>query len=76
MTPTAPEESSSSQTLYPQLLKEKRVVHHQNPIINEVVETMIKMGFSNQGGLLSYLLEDENGDINKVLEILQPANKH
>lgn len=36
---------------------------------------MIRMGFSNQGGLLTYLLDAENGDINKVLEILQPTNK-
>lgn len=72
-TASAPQETST-QTLYPELPQEK-VVHHPNPIINEAVETMLKMGFSNQGGLLTYLLAAEDGDINKVLEILQPANK-
>ncbi|XP_017765708.1 PREDICTED: sequestosome-1 [Eufriesea mexicana] len=73
-TPTTPEKSSSSESLYPQLPKEEKVIHHPNPVINDVVEAMIKMGFSNQGGLLSYLLEDENGDIDKVIEILQPKS--
>ncbi|KAK9303526.1 hypothetical protein QLX08_004834 [Tetragonisca angustula] len=72
--PSAPE-GSSTQTLYPELPKEKKVVHHENPRINEAIETMLKMGFSNQSGLLTYLLDAENGDINKVLEILQPTNK-
>ncbi|XP_016904593.1 sequestosome-1 [Apis cerana] len=70
MAPSAPNGTS----IYPELPKEK-IIHHQNPIINEAVENMIKMGFSNQGGLLTYLLDAENGDINKVLEILQPTNK-
>lgn len=72
--PSAPE-GSSTQTLYPELPKEKKVMHHENPRINEAIETMLKMGFSNQSGLLTYLLDAENGDINKVLEILQPTNK-
>lgn len=70
MAPSAPNGAS----IYPELPKEK-IIHHQNPIINEAVENMIRMGFSNQGGLLTYLLDAENGDINKVLEILQPINK-
>lgn len=36
---------------------------------------MIKMGFSNQSGLLTYLLGVEDGNIDNVLEILEPTHK-
>ncbi|CAL7936745.1 unnamed protein product [Xylocopa violacea] len=72
--PSAPKETSATQTIYPELPKEK-ITYHPDPIINEAVETMIGMGFSNQGGLLTYVVAAEKGDIDKVLEILQSAHK-
>ncbi|XP_003702345.2 refractory to sigma P [Megachile rotundata] len=74
--PSAPtlETNSSQKNIYPRLPEESKI-YHSNPIIQTAVETMIKMGFSNQGGLLTYLLEAENGNINKVLDLLQHTNK-
>ncbi|XP_060818351.1 sequestosome-1 isoform X2 [Bombus pascuorum] len=72
-----PSAGSSAETLYPELSRETNYqeIYHENPKINEAVKTMIKMGFSNQSGLLTYLLGVENGNIDNVLEILQPTNK-
>ncbi|XP_076276454.1 refractory to sigma P isoform X2 [Lasioglossum baleicum] len=56
--------------IYPALPKESRI-HHPNPRIHNALVTMISMGFSNNGGVLTHLLETENGDINKVLDILE-----
>lgn len=74
--PSAPasETDCSQKKIYPELPEESKM-YHSDPIIQTAVETMIRMGFSNQGGLLTYLLKAENGNINKVLDILQPTNK-
>ena len=73
--PTSPpERNSSDKKIYPQLPEEAKIFH-SNPTIQTAVESMIQMGFSNQGGLLTYLLEAENGNINKVLDLLQSTNK-
>ncbi|XP_071864040.1 refractory to sigma P [Bombus fervidus] len=70
-----PSAGSSAETLYSELSRETNYqeIYHENPRINEAVKTMIKMGFSNQSGLLTYLLGVENGNIDNVLEILQPT---
>ncbi|KAG8232766.1 hypothetical protein J437_LFUL012905 [Ladona fulva] len=45
------------------------------PHIAESLEKMMGMGFSNEGGWLTQLLETVNGDISKALDILQPIKK-
>merc|ERR1711915_876469 len=48
---------------------------HANPKIQVALQAMMNMGFSNQGGWLTSLLEAKDGDIGKVLDILQPVKK-
>ncbi|PSN41051.1 hypothetical protein C0J52_24827 [Blattella germanica] len=43
--------------------------------IEESVEKMMSMGFSNDGGWLTQLLESKDGDISKALDVLQPVKK-
>lgn len=49
-----------------------RVTFSNRVHVNHAVHTMMAMGFSNEGGWLTQLLESVNGDIPKALDLLQP----
>lgn len=40
--------------------------------VNESLTAMMAMGFSNEGGWLSQLLETVDGSISNALDLLQP----
>nr|XP_050852367.1 sequestosome-1 isoform X2 [Vespula vulgaris] len=74
--PSAPIIEESNGNFYPQLPKPvQQVIYHQNPKIQNAVEIMMTMGFSNEGGWLTQLLEIKDGDIGKVLDMLSPVRE-
>lgn len=55
--------------------KEGKLPYHSNPKIQRAIETMMEMGFSNEGGWLTHLLVTKEGDISKALDILAPIRR-
>ena len=45
-------------------------VSHENPDINKTVNDLLAMGFTNEGGWLTRLVESKQGDINAALNVL------
>lgn len=48
------------------------VIFSHRPHVNHAVHTMMAMGFSNEGGWLTQLLDSVNGDIPRALDLLTP----
>jgi len=72
-------QEEKKEQIYPSLPEEATATpttsSHPDPKIQVALQAMMNMGFSNEGGWLTSLLEAKNGDIGKVLDILQPVKK-
>ena len=89
--PIKPTENPGTDSLYPSLSENPTAAaapptapaaagpepsaSHHDPKIQVALQAMMNMGFSNEGGWMTSLLEAKNGDIGKVLDILQPVRK-
>lgn len=72
-TTSSPGEKQPNQSIYPLLPSApamQSVPHHPNPQIQFAVEYMMNMGFSNEDGSLTQLLETMNGNIAEVVDML------
>merc|ERR1712173_192 len=71
----APEVKKSADKSTPSLNSNEDALDHSDGKVQVAVQAMMNMGFSNEGGWLTRLLETQNADIGKTLDILQPARK-
>merc|ERR1719410_2674396 len=69
----APELKKSADKSTPSLNSNEDALDHSDGKVQVAVQAMMKMGFSNEGGWLTRLLETQNADIGKTLDILQPV---
>merc|ERR1719150_2619791 len=73
--PTLPAEETQDQGAAAPASAPPATAVHPDPRIQVALQAMMNMGFSNDGGWLANLLEAKDGDIGKVLDILQPVKK-
>lgn len=75
--PTEETQSATATTIYPNLAASAPAppAVHPNPLLQEALNTLLSMGFTNDSGILTQILEINGGDFNKALDILTALRK-
>merc|ERR1712211_43000 len=72
---TKKESEKSKVSAEPQKVENSEQASPVDPKIQVALRAMMNMGYTNEGGWLTMLLQDKDGDIGKVLDIIQPVKQ-
>merc|ERR1712107_564052 len=72
---TNKESEKSKVSAEPQKVENSEQASPADPKIQVALRAMMNMGYTNEGGWLTMLLQDKDGDIGKVLDIIQPVKQ-